>query len=72
MGKEIIQIELPVTTNTFIDLVKTDPVTAAKQLEPEINAFERWMELRGMDPLTRYERQILREYLGRKLTSSKT
>lgn len=70
MGKETIYIELPVTTATFIGLAVTDPVAAAKQLDPEINSFEAWMERRGMDPLTKYERQILKEYLGRKLTTT--
>ena len=54
--------------NTFRETALKNPIQAADLLETELRKFDDWMvDGRNMDPLTRYERQILREYLGFKL-----
>lgn len=62
-----IDIEMNMTPQEFRKRAETDPVTAAMSLDGEIEKFQKWVTGRGMDPLTRYETQILREYLGFKL-----
>jgi len=46
-----------------------EPVKAAEALTPEIKAFENWMMRQGMEQLSKVELQIIREYLGYKLTA---
>lgn len=62
-----ISIKMDLDRETFKQRADKDPVGAAASLAPEIRAFESWMMKRGMDPLTRVESQIVREYLGYKL-----
>jgi site-specific recombinase XerD len=68
MTKEEITIEMAVSKEDFVEMAKTEPVRAAEALELELSNFKHWMEKQGMDRLTRVETQILREYLGFKLT----
>lgn len=64
-----LDIELHITPDEFKEMAETNPVAAAQHLDGEIQKFEEWMLGRGLDPLTRYETQILREYLGFKIVS---
>lgn len=68
--EESIPIELFITRGQFMEMAEVDPIAAAQHLDGEILAFDAWMQGRGLDPLTKYEMQILREYLGFKLTVS--
>ena len=70
--EETITVDLPITKDQFRDMVKKNPVTAAMYLENEILTFDAQLQRKGMDPLTRYERQILKEYLGFKIMSENT
>lgn len=65
--KTPVSIEMSVDREIFRQKAEKDPVGAAEALNPEIKAFEHWLMRRGMDPLTRVESQIVREYLGYKL-----
>lgn len=69
-SEEAIHIEMFISAEEFREKAKSDPVSAARYLDGEISAFDAWMQGRGMDMLTRYETQILREYLGFKLVTS--
>jgi len=69
MAKQTIEIEMSLDAETFREVAERDPVSAANSLAPELKAFENWMMRRGMDPLTKVETQIIREYLGFKLVA---
>lgn len=62
-----ITIQSEVSLDEFQQLAKTKPIEAAEALGEELTRFDRWLEGRGMDPLSRYESQILLEYLGYKI-----
>lgn len=67
------EVQITISMNTdkeeFLSSAKDNPVAAAKSLAPELRRFDNWMMSKGMDPLTRIESQILKEYLGSKLTA---
>jgi hypothetical protein len=65
----LIKIELDPTIEEFREMAEKAPKTAGMTLDPELKAFSNSMMKRGLDPLTRIERAILREYLGWKLTN---
>lgn len=64
-----ITINMEPTVDQFREAAETNPKKAAGALDPELKAFSNSMMKRGLDPLTRIERAILREYLGWKLTN---
>lgn len=64
-----ITIQATLDRESFIAKAKSTPVEAANSLAPEMRAFENWMMRRNMDPLTSIESQIIREYLGYKMTT---
>lgn len=63
----LIKMTMPVAS--FRELAKNEPIKAAESLDLELKDFEGWMAQRGMEPLSRPERQILKEYLGFKLVT---
>jgi hypothetical protein len=69
MAKTHIEIEMTMDADSFREKAKSDPASAGLSLDPELRAFENWMLRRGMDPLSKVERAILREYLGSKLVA---
>lgn len=69
MEKHPVQIQLDISPEEFRKRAETEPIKAAESLSSEIQSFNRWVMDRGMDPLTKLEVQILREYLGYKLVS---
>lgn len=64
-----IPIKLDVDKETFRQQAKSDPIEAAVSLEVELKDFDNWMMRRGMEQLSRIEKQIVREYLGFKLVT---
>jgi len=67
--EEQIAIQMNMDKESFCKVAKSKPIVAAESLEPELRHFEQWMLSRGMDPLSRLEKQIVKEYLGFKLVS---
>ena len=70
--KETFSIEFYLKPEEFKEMARADPVAAAQHLDLEIQNFEDWMVNRNMDPLSRFENQILREYLAWKIVSKKS
>lgn len=64
-----ILIKLSISIAEFKKLAKDQPIKAANHLGPELRQFEQWMMSRGMEPLSRVELAIVREYLGFKLVA---
>jgi hypothetical protein len=62
-----ISIELEINREEFKSLVKTDPLKAGKLLDTELKEFDRYLDSKGTGMMARHERDLLREYLGRKL-----
>lgn len=67
-----IELNLKIDGDQFRDLSHSqDPERVRKMasaIEPELEAFDVYLEKNKMDPMGRIERQILREYIGWKLT----
>lgn len=66
-----IEIDIPISADEFRELAAEKPVLAGQQLERELRHFDQHLMRSKMDPMTRYERQMVREYLGYKLVSEK-
>lgn len=63
-----VSLELPIDREEFCRLAQKDPYSAGEMLAQEISEFDAWIVQLGMEPLTRLERQIVKEYIGFKLT----
>ena len=68
MHEEAIRVTLKMPADDFREMAKTRPVEAADALGLEISEFQDWVVGQGMEPMTLWEAQIIREYLGYKLT----
>ena len=62
-----IDIDLPMKVGEFKALAKSDPVEAGQQLETELRAFDNHLMRNRIEPMGRFERQMVREFIGYKL-----
>jgi hypothetical protein len=67
--KVMIEIELKGSHETFKQLAASEPSKAGAMLDPELKEFNNSLMGRGMDPMGRFEEQIVREYLGFKVAA---
>ena len=62
-----IEIDMPIGLEEFKELAAKNPLEAAKHIERELRHFDQHLMNNKMDPMTRFERQMVREYIGHKL-----
>jgi hypothetical protein len=65
-----IEIDIPISLEEFKELAAKEPSAAARSLDRELRHFDQHLMRNKMDPMTRFERQMVREYLGYKLVNS--
>ena len=67
-----VEIDLPVGVVEFKSLAKLNPVEAGKQLDAELRAFDNHLMRNRIEPMNRFERQMVREFIGYKLVLDST